>query len=128
MSYRSGLALLVVLSAAPAAAQPTAPGDATPSSLAISIRHEVARAAQEASGRVPGGSAQAIHPRRNWFRRHPVLTGALVGAGTGFLIGYLPGDDGVFYDFTAEFNGTVLAGVGAGAGAASVAIVQAIRR
>jgi hypothetical protein len=43
--------------------------------------------------------------------------GALVGFGSGFLIGYLPGDDGVFDDFDAEFNGLVLGGVGALAGA-----------
>lgn len=55
--------------------------------------------------------------RRGWIRRHPVLFGALVGFGGGFLIGYLAGDDGVFYDFTAEFNGVLLGGIGAGAGA-----------
>lgn len=55
--------------------------------------------------------------KRNWIGRHPVLVGALVGFGGGFLVGYLPGDDGVFYDFTAEFNGFVLGGVGAGLGA-----------
>lgn len=128
MTYASGLALLMILSAAPASAQPVAPGDGAAPSLAISIRHEVARAAREAAGSVARGAAQPTRPRRNWFQRHPVLTGALVGGGTGFLIGYLPGDDGVFDDFTAEFNGTVLAGVGAGAGAAGVAIVQAFRR
>jgi hypothetical protein len=55
--------------------------------------------------------------RRNWIGRHPVLFGTLVGFGAGFLIGYLPGDDGLFYDFTAEFNGLVFGGVGAGIGA-----------
>lgn len=55
--------------------------------------------------------------KRNWIRRHPVLFGAMVGFGGGFLIGYLPGDDAVFDDFTAGFNGMVLGGVGALAGA-----------
>jgi hypothetical protein len=61
--------------------------------------------------------------KRSWIGRHPVLFGTLVGFGGGFLVGYLPGDDAVFYDFTAEFNGLVLGGVGAGAGALVGAIV-----
>ena len=55
--------------------------------------------------------------KHNWIKRHRAAFGALVGFGSGFLIGYLPGDDGVFDDFTAEFNGLVLGGVGALAGA-----------
>jgi hypothetical protein len=54
---------------------------------------------------------------RSWIAAHPVLFGAAVGFGTGFLIGYLPGDDGVFDDFTAGFNGWVMGGIGAGTGA-----------
>jgi hypothetical protein len=67
--------------------------------------------------------APAAPRKRSWIGRHPVLFGALVGAGSGFLIGYLPGDDGVFYDFTAGFNGTVIGGVGALTGAVAGAIV-----
>jgi hypothetical protein len=63
--------------------------------------------------------------KRSWIGRHPVLFGTLVGFGGGFLIGYLPGDDGVFDDFTAGFNGWVLGGVGAGTGALVGAIVGA---
>lgn len=63
--------------------------------------------------------------KRSWIGRHPVLFGTLVGFGGGFLIGYLPGDDGVFDDFTAGFNGVVLGGVGAGTGAVVGAIVGA---
>jgi hypothetical protein len=71
-------------------------------------------------------AAQASTPRRRgWIARHPVFFGALVGFGTGFLIGYLPGDDGVFNDFTAGFNGWVTGGIGAGAGAAVGAMVAA---
>ena len=66
--------------------------------------------------------------KRGWIGRHPVLFGALVGFGGGFLIGYLPGDDGVFDDFTAEFNGLVLGGIGAGTGAAVGAVVGASSR
>jgi hypothetical protein len=54
---------------------------------------------------------------RNWIQRHPVLFGAAVGFGGGYLIGYSTGDDGLFDDFTAEFSGLVLGGIGAGAGA-----------
>ena len=60
---------------------------------------------------------QPEQQQRSWIGRHPLLFGTLVGFGAGFLIGYLPGDDGVFYDFTADFNGLVLGGVGAGVGA-----------
>jgi hypothetical protein len=66
---------------------------------------------------------QQPRQERGWIGRHPVLFGTLVGFGGGFLIGYLPGDDGVFDDFTAKFNGLVLGGVGAGVGAVSGAIL-----
>jgi hypothetical protein len=45
---------------------------------------------------------QSGQRRRSWFGRHQLL--AHLRASTGFLAGYLPGDDGVFYDLTAEFN------------------------
>lgn len=63
--------------------------------------------------------------KRSWIGRHPVLFGTMVGFGAGFLIGYLPGDDGVFDDFTAEFNGLVLGGAGAAVGAGIGAIAGA---
>lgn len=52
-----------------------------------------------------------------WIKRHSVLFGTLVGFGAGFLAGYLPGDDAVFDDFSAGFNGLVLGGAGAAGGA-----------
>jgi hypothetical protein len=55
--------------------------------------------------------------KRNWIQRHPVLFVTLVGFGVGFLIGFLPGDDAVLDDFDASFNGLVIGGVGALAGA-----------
>ena len=54
---------------------------------------------------------------RSWIGRHPAWFGSIVGFVTGFFIGYLPGDDGVFYDFDASFNGLVIGGLGAGIGA-----------
>ena len=68
---------------------------------------------------------QSGAPKRSWIARHPVFFGALTGFGTGFLIGYTAGDDGVLDDFTAGFNGLVLGGIGAGAGAAAGAVVEA---
>lgn len=64
----------------------------------------------------------------SWIGRHPVLFGTLVGFGSGFLVGYLPGDDGVFDDYAASFNGLVLGGVGAGTGALVGAIVGAAKK
>jgi len=55
--------------------------------------------------------------KRSWIGRHPLLFGTLAGFGADFLIGFLPGDDGVFDDYVAEFNGLVLGRVGAGVGA-----------
>lgn len=60
---------------------------------------------------------QSQPQKRNWIQRHPALFGALVGFGGGFFLGYLPGDDAVFDDFDASFNGLVIGGVGALAGA-----------
>lgn len=68
---------------------------------------------------------QPAPQKRSWIGRHPVLFGTLVGFGGGFLIGYLPGDDGVFDDYVASFNGLVMGGIGAGAGAAIGAAVGA---
>ncbi len=88
-------------------------------SLARSIAAQIDRLNKPTPpARRPMGLVQQTSSRhRNWVQRHPVLFGTLVGFGTGFLIGYLPGDDAVFEDFTAEFNGLVLGGIGAGAGA-----------
>jgi hypothetical protein len=77
------------------------------------------------SGSTSLRAQQQAKQRRSVVGRHPVLFGTLVGFGSGFLIGYLPGDDGVFDDFTGGFNGLVLGGVGAGIGAGVGAIVGA---
>jgi hypothetical protein len=120
MSLRSLFVLLALVIATP--------GYAEPPSIRRVARVEAARLARAEITAARERPAASPPRQRNWAQRHPVVSGALVGGGTGFLIGYLPGDDGVFYDFTAGFNGTVLAGVGAGAGAASVALVRALRR
>jgi hypothetical protein len=86
--------------------------------LERSVKREVSRVR---FSRVRADSAfyvvQQPPQKRNWIRRHPALFGALVGFGGGFLIGYLPGDDAVFDDSDASFNGLVVGGVGALAGA-----------
>lgn len=71
------------------------------------------------------GRQQPAPQKSNWLRRHPVLFGTLAGFGAGYLIGHLPGDDGVFDDFVASFNGVIIGGIGAGTGAAIGAVVGA---
>ena len=71
-----------------------------------------------------GRLQQSSQRQRSWIGRHPVLFGTAVGFGAGFLIGYLPGDDGVFEDQNAAFSGWVLGGVGAGVGALVGALVR----
>jgi hypothetical protein len=66
---------------------------------------------------IRGTTRQAGAQNRNWIQRHPALFGALVGFCAGFVIGFAPGDDAVFDDFTGEFNGLVLGGLGAATGA-----------
>jgi hypothetical protein len=41
---------------------------------------------------------------------------------------YLPGDDAVFDDFTAGFNGMVMGVIGAGTGATVGAVIGAVRK
>jgi hypothetical protein len=64
--------------------------------------------------------------QRSWGARHPALLGALIGFGSGCRIGYMGGDDGVFDDFTAGFNGWVMGGIGACVGATIGAIVATV--
>ena len=100
-----------------------APTDLVPStgiSVTRPLTEAIVRDAPHEAWRLDrAGAALPAAPNsdRNWIERHPSLFGAAVGFGGGFLIGYLPGDDAVFDDFTAEFNGLVLGGVGAAAGA-----------
>ena len=95
-----------------------------PESLRRSIASEAARLAE---GRVHAASAGLqSEPPRSWFGRHPVLTGALVGAGGGaawaeiLCRGQCEGDP---RPYIALFGGAG-AGIGAGIGA----VIAAIRR
>ncbi len=86
--------------------------------LGRSIDREVSRLAISRADTDFSATRQQSGPqKRNWIQRHPALFGAMVGFGGGFLVGYLPGDDAVFDDFVASFNGLVIGGVGAMAGA-----------
>jgi hypothetical protein len=119
------LVAVMVLGAWPAAAENASeprPGREAGWLLKV-VKADAPRLAERA-GTWRRARVQAPAAGKNWIKRHPVLTGALVGFGAGFLIGYLPGDDGVFYDFTAEFNGMVLGGIGAGAGAVVGALAR----
>jgi hypothetical protein len=125
----SWMMVATLVGASPAVASDGALNDKRATPIQTGVRIEIARlvAAQPAVESSTAGR-QPSPGRRNWVQRHPVLTGAMVGFGSGFLIGYLPGDDAVFDDFVAGFNGTVVGGIGAGAGASIVAIVQALRK
>jgi hypothetical protein len=91
--------------------------------------HPIRLAAPAAPARPALGRLQSPAPRkRSWIGRHPALFGSLVGFGGGFLIGYLPGRDGIFEDQDAAFGGWILGGVGAGAGALVGATVGAATR
>jgi len=120
---RSAVLLLALFTPAAPAMADTPYAPQMPVSLRRSVDHEVSRLTLRSAQ-----TATAKTQRRGWVRRHPVATAALVGGGSGFLIGYLPGDDGVFYDYTAGFNGLVVGGIGAGAAVAVVGVVRALRR
>ncbi len=123
--------LVSMVHALPAAAQ-TVPTEFH----AVPVRRAEAaplkRAARQASVlSLPAAQSRPLRARRQratthgWIGRHPALFGAAVGFWAGFFIGYVPGDDGVFDDFTATFNGMVMGGIGAGVGAATGAIISA---
>jgi hypothetical protein len=120
MSALSAASALVFLMAVPPAPSPGSGGPDPSVGQPAPIRMAIARdAARLARGAVSSSAALEAQNQRkgNWIQRHPSLFGAMVGFAGGFLIGFLPGDDAVFYDFTATFNGMVLGGIGAGAGA-----------
>src|SRR5688500_6341106 len=114
----SWMVVATLAGASPAFAADGAPNGERATPIRTGVRVEVARlvSAEPAVASSTSGLQQSAG-RRNWVQRHPVWTAAMVGFGSGFLIGYLPGDDAVFDDFTAGFNGTVVGGIGAGAGA-----------
>jgi hypothetical protein len=127
MVRRSCLVLVSLLSAAPSFAEPAS--DAAPASPAPTIRlaidAEVARLAAADAAVV----RQAPPVRKpNWIERHPVATASIGGFLAGFGIGWAMGDDGVFDDFTGEFNGVMLGGIVAGSAASVVGIIRAARR
>ena len=122
------VALAAFACAAPALAAGVAATGQTVSPIQASVRAEVARRVAAESAVSPLTGAQRRQPRRSWIQRHPVCSAAIIGFGLGYLMGYLPGDDAVLDDFTAEFNGVVIGGIGAGGAAATVAIVQAVRK
>jgi hypothetical protein len=95
---------------------------ATPGPIHQSIRREASRLA--ASEAAASRQAPPASGRRSWERRHPVATTALVAGLGGFAVGWSMGDDGLLDDFTGEFNGLVLGGICAGAGAAVVALFR----
>ena len=93
-----------------------------------SLRRSIAReAGRLAEGRVGAASARfQSPPQRSWIGRHPVLTGALVGAGGGaawaeiLCRGKCEGDPRLYM--------ALFGGIGAGIGAGVGGVIAAIRR
>ena len=125
-------AIAVFATAPPLGAQETR-GDRSASEVASSVpsaplRRSIANeAARLAEGRVRATPATvASQPSRSWVGQHPVLTGALVGAGAGtawaeiLCRGQCEGDP---RPYIALFGGA-----GAGIGAAIGGVINAIRR
>ena len=72
-------------------------------------------------------SAQQTPPRqRNWVARHPVLLGALVGAGIG--LAFLAAEGCASSDYTCSGLAAFFAGTGAGIGAAAGVVVSVVLR
>ncbi len=93
---------------------------ATPLRDALGRDTTAVRLQADARRQVEASRQVAAAPREragSWIRRHPACFGSLVGFVIGFAIGFLPGDDAVFDDFEASFNGLVIGGIGAAAGA-----------
>lgn len=71
-------------------------------------------------------TAQPGRPReRSWIGRHPVITGALIGAAGGTLAGVVAEPDHTDMPGLAPLLGL---GVGAGAGALAGALIGALRK
>jgi hypothetical protein len=123
---------LVVLTAVPPLSAQEIPGGRSAPEVAFAIQSEPLRrsiaseAARLAGGRVRAASDDVQgQPSRSWVGRHPVLTGALIGAGTGavwadiFCRGQCEGDPRLYM--------LLLGGTGAGIGAGIGAVIAAIR-
>jgi hypothetical protein len=113
------------------AARASAPVGTGP--LATAAAREVERLARVAAARHARGAEQSRAEGRNWISRHPVLFGAMVGAGVGAVAAgtmenelFCSGgdDDCIFYGGGRALTG---AGIGAGVGAVVGVIVSAVR-
>jgi hypothetical protein len=122
---------IAILTAVPPLSAQEIPAGHSVSAVASAVRSESLRrsiaseAARLAEGRVHAASAEPQRqPPRSWIGRHPVLTGALAGAGAGavwadlFCRGQCEGDP---RPYMALFGGAG-AGIGAGIGAVIAAI------
>ncbi len=125
--------VIVISAAAPPLGAQELPGGQSKSEVAPVVRPEFVRAsvaresARLAQDRVREVSDQSQSPtERSWVGRHPVLTGALVGASAGavwaddFCRGQCEGDP---RPYMALFGG-VGAGIGAGIGGVTSAILR----
>lgn len=113
------------------AARASAPLETTP--LAAAAAREVELLARVVAARHAQGAEQPRAEGRNWISRHPVLFGAMVGAGAGAVAAgtmenelFCSGGDD---DCVIGGEGRALAGAGIGAGIGAVVgvIVSAVR-
>jgi hypothetical protein len=110
-----------------------APALAETGPLAAAAAREVQHLARVAAARRAQGVEQPRAEGRNWISRHPVLFGAMVGAGAGAVAAgtmenelFCSGgdDDCIFYGGGRPLMG---AGIGAGVGAVVGVFVSAVR-
>jgi hypothetical protein len=113
------------------AARAPAPVETGP--LAAAAAREVEHLARVAAARHAQGADQPRAEGRSWISRHPVLFGAMVGAGAGAVAGGAMGSEwfcsgGDDYCFLSGYGGALAgAPIGAGIGAVVGVIVSAAR-
>lgn len=103
MSWRrlSVAALLsTTLYASPAAAEPTAPVRAPQRERTILLAGQEQARLLADRARIAGQQATQAPPRRSFIKRHPVLTGMVIGMGVGSVIeGATAGSEAAFVGF-----------------------------
>ncbi len=98
----------------------TATVSAVQGPLAISVSREAARLARMAQPRAQNANSAPAQPERCWVCRHLAAFGALVGFGSGCVLGasQVGGSQDDFFNALDELACPVVGAIGAGAGAA----------
>ena len=120
------VAALLILSPGVLAQTPSPPSRNVSRVAPQPIREAVKKeAVRLAAARRPASSAQA-QSQRNWFARHPVLTGTLVGAGVG--LAWIAAEGCGSSDYGCPGLAAFAAGTGAGLGALGGVVAAVILR